>query len=44
MLYYHFLVGWASSPSGAGKMPTPQENLLQHFSLATPVGFITYAL
>ncbi|QFS47938.1 hypothetical protein GXM_05430 [Nostoc sphaeroides CCNUC1] len=26
------LVGWASRPSSAGKMPTPQEKLLHHFS------------
>ncbi|EKE98562.1 hypothetical protein FDUTEX481_03866 [Tolypothrix sp. PCC 7601] len=35
------LVGWASCPSGADKMSTPQEKLLQHFSLATPVGWVS---
>ncbi|AVH67772.1 hypothetical protein CDG77_04605 [Nostoc sp. 'Peltigera membranacea cyanobiont' 213] len=34
VLAYLTLVGWASRPSGADKMSTPQENLLQHFKLA----------
>ncbi|WP_277876365.1 hypothetical protein [Anabaena azotica] len=38
MLHYSFLVGWASCPSGADKMPTPQDLFsLHYFSLATPL-------
>ncbi|EKF04223.1 hypothetical protein FDUTEX481_01901 [Tolypothrix sp. PCC 7601] len=38
------LVGWVSHPSRADKMSTPQEKLLQHFSLATLVGCVTLSL
>ncbi len=37
-VHYSFLVGWASSPSCAGRMPTPQElYLLHHFSCVNPL-------
>ncbi len=42
-LGFHLVV-WASRPSSAGKMPTPQENLLQQFSLDTPLLNIVFLL
>ncbi|WP_189523353.1 hypothetical protein [Nostoc sp. PA-18-2419] len=35
------LVGWTSYPPRRVRTPIPQENFLQHLSLATPVGCIS---
>jgi hypothetical protein len=36
MLRYHFLAGWASCQSGAGRMPIPQELYLCTTILGLP--------